>query len=61
MNSITYFLECSHSLINDIISPLTFIFTDLDGYQITPGSDADKQRHCRLFLMTGIHVAPTHL
>ena len=49
-----------NSYTNDIIILLNFIFTDLHGYQITPGLSSNKQRRL-LLLKTGIHVEPTHL
>ena len=49
------------SLMDGSINLLNFIFTDLHGYQITPGLGVDKQRHCLLLLKAGIRVAPTHL
>ena len=49
------------SAIRMIIILLNFIFTDLYGYEITPGLSTDKQRHRLLLLKTGIHVAPSHL
>ena len=54
-------LVFDHSLMNDIISLLNFIFTDLHSYQITPGLGADKQIHLILLSKTGIHISPTHL
>ena len=50
-----------YSYTDDIIILLKFTFTDLHGYQITPGWSTDKQRHRLLLLKTGINVAPTHV
>ena len=49
------------SYTDDIIILLNVIFTGLQGYEITPGFNTNKQRHRLLLLKTGIHVAPTHL
>ena len=50
-----------NSYTDEIIILLNFIFTGLHGYQITPSSSTNKQRHRLLLLKTGITVAPTHL
>ena len=47
-----------YSYTDDIIIILNFIFTDLHGYQTTPGLSGDKKD---TVLKTGIHVAPTYL
>ena len=41
------------SFTDDIIILLNFIFTYLQGYQITPGLSTNKQRHRLLLLKTG--------
>ena len=49
------------SFMDDIIILLNFIFTGLQGYEVTPGLSTNKQRHHLLLLKTGIHVARTYL